>query len=804
MSGASSPHSGLTRRSFLKASGAAAGTFGLVGAAGMLTADEWLAPLQAHAEPKEHVAYLCHQFHCLSGCCLKCTARDGRLVLIEPNDAVDKDDRRICLRGISEVQHVYSIDRIQTPLRRVGERGEGVFEAITWDEAITTIADAVKEAQEKYGESAFFFRKSTEASVAHGFEFLPALLHADTGSKWGLDRGQANGFDPGVGAFAFLPSNSMAEWSKASTIINLGNNLLESGITWSKALFEAKEAGATVITIDPRFSPTASKSHQWIPVKPGADAALVLGMIQCIIDRAWYDEEFMVANTSMPFLVDEKTGVVLGKTEEIVDEVTGEATEVKVPLVWNAATAATAYCDEEGIAPALEGSHTVDGIQATTEFDLLKKQMAPYTLAWASETTGLDEEVIEGLADRYANGGPAIINFGLGGPDKYTNADILGHALAVVTALTGNYGKEGTGTGFYGAGGAFHAGEMKAWSLPEEFVPGDTGLAMYDMPYTDNNVHVALTFGDAFTLEAADANRMLEWVKGLDFFAICDIYHSSAVDYADIVLPACTKFESEEDVTVVRDSKNYIALGQKVIDPLFESKSDLQIERLLAKEWGYEGYLPETYEELARHMLSEVSDNMEGITFEALQNNQGVMRLVGSEEQLAGHREQIYATPTTKMELYYEDLLEEGQAFPHYENPNEAYDENAAKEQYPLVFMQGKTRFRIHAYYSASSWLQEYYGPHIDMSSEDAAARGIADGDDVEVFNGRGSFVCRAVVNAGIQQGTLFMAETTYNHYYKEGFLQNVTNAHRQERAYKLTFGPQIPYNDTLVEVKKA
>ncbi len=136
MSGTSSPHSGLTRRSFLKATGAAAGALGLAGAAGMVTADNWLAPTQAHAEAGERVAHLCHQFHCLTGCNLKCTIRDERVALIEPSDLVDESHSTICLRGINEVAHIYSSDRLQTPLRRVGERGEGKFEQISWDEAI--------------------------------------------------------------------------------------------------------------------------------------------------------------------------------------------------------------------------------------------------------------------------------------------------------------------------------------------------------------------------------------------------------------------------------------------------------------------------------------------------------------------------------------------------------------------------------------------------------------------------------------------------------------------------------------------
>ncbi len=794
----------LSRRSFLKGAGAAAGALGLAGAAGMTTAQDWLAPAKAHAEGEERVAYLCHQFHCLSACCLKCTVRDGRLALIEPNDALREEDQRICLRGINEIQHVYAADRIQTPLRRVGERGEGKFEAITWDEAIKAVADAIKESQAKYGDNSFFFRKSTEASSAHGSGYLAALLHAETGGNWGLDRGQANGLDAGCGVGAFrATNNALAEWPLASTIIFLGFNPLESSIAWTKAFFDAKDAGAKIITVDTRFSPTASKSHQWVSVKPGTDAALVIGMVRAIMDEGWYDEEFMKAHTGYPFLVDQATGEVYGVMRDVTDEKTGKVSQKKAPYIWDVATGTARLFDEEGVDPALEGTWEVDGRTLVTEFSALREAYEPYTLEWASEVSSVDPAVIRGLADDYANRGPAFLCFGLGGPDKYTNADVLGHALVLVTALTGNTGKKGCGTGWYGGGGAFHAtSALQSWKLPEEFKASKSQMPMYDMPYNDNNVHVALTFGDAFTLEAADANSMLEWVKGLDFFAICDIYHSSAVDYADIVLPACSKFECDEEVTDLRDAKGYLSLGQKCIDPLFESKTDLEIERLIAAQWGYDQYLPKSHEEYARHRLSKAKGNIEGFTIEKFQANQGVLRYLDSDEPVRSTLK--FATDTGRMEPYYEKQIKFGQAFPTYETPNEAYEDNAKRQQYPLVFMQGKSRFRIHAYYSASAWFQEYFGPQVNISPVDAEARGIATGDAVRITNDRGTFVCTALVNNAIQPGTLFMAETTYNHYYPEGFLQNVTNSHRQERCYEMTYGPQIPYNDTLVEIEKA
>lgn len=809
MSGTSSPHSGLSRRSFLKASGAAAGALGLAAAAGMTTTDGWLSPAKAHAEAEERVAHLCHQFHCLTGCNLKCTIRDDRVAMVEPSDLVDEHHRTICLRGISEVQHIYAQDRIQTPLRRVGERGEGKFEQISWEEAIKTIADAIKEAQEKYGEESVFVRKSTEAGI--DFDFFGALIKVDSGGEWGLDRGQPNGTACAFGPFSYCPNRSIWEFTDASTIIELGHNPLESGIVWSRALMDAKEAGVHIVTVDPRFTGTASKSDEWLPVRPGTDAALIQGMIRVILDEGWYDEEFIKENTSLVHLVDRAAGKTYRSAETMCpNPAVVSLEEVGAPYVWDEAAGEPRLYSESGVQPALEGTWAIDGKEYSTEFTLMKEWLADYSLEWAAETCGISQETIAALADRYANNGPAIIDFGLGGPDKYTNADVLGHSTSILVAITGNYGKPGAGFGFYhgGLGADDPAATLNAWTLPEEYAYTTCGVAMYDMPYHENPIRVALTFGDAFTLQAASANDTLDWVKGLDFFAIVDIYHSSAVDYADIVLPACSKFECEEDVKALRASYGHVMLANGMVKPLFESKSDLQIERLLAAEWGLEHLLPETYEELARFMLDgveELDPNMKGITYEKLLESGGCLPVAGAgpDYRPDGGVDEI-PTPSGKIECYFEYLSDFGHQFPVYEDANEAYEANPLKEQYPLYFMQGKTRYRIHAYYTSNQWFQENFGPYVNISPEDAEARGLSTGDKVRVFNGRGEFKCGVHVNPSLQPGVLFMAETTYTRYYDEGFLQNVTNSARIERAYSLYFGPQIPYNDTLVQIEKA
>ena len=167
------------------------------------------------------------------------------------------------------------------------------------------------------------------------------------------------------------------------------------------------------------------------------------------------------------------------------------------------------------------------------------------------------------------------------------------------------------------------------------------------------------------------------------------------------MLPACTKFECEENVKQLRDSMGHVMLANGMVDPMFESKSDLQIERLLAAQWGLEDLLPESYEELARFMLdgaAELDPRMEGITYDALLEHGGVMALPETgDDYMPDGLAEGFLTPSTRIELYYEYLVDQGHELPVYEDANEAYESNPKKAQFPLYFTQGKSRYRIHA-----------------------------------------------------------------------------------------------------------
>lgn len=803
MSGTNSPQSGLTRRGFLKASGAAAGALGLVGGASMLSTDGWLAPIEAHAEPEEHVAYTYHHDACMGNCSLQCTVRDGRLSLIQPNDALDPQYATCCLKGISEIQHVYSIERLQTPLKRVGERGSGQFESISWDEAMKTVGEKLGEVREKYGNASVH----VACSGAPEFPLLVDVLGACTsGLGDGLDMGIMNGFDPAWGeVVGAAGTNEIRDWKNSKLLIITSTNVLESSMMQSSAFFDAKEAGCEIVVVDPHYSTTASKASRWIPIQPGTDAALFLGMVTVILEEKLYDEKFVKAHTTMPFLVSTKDGSLLRDHPEIMlDKGERESGDDNPYKVWDAASRTVKNYNDEGVDPALEGSFELDGTVYQPVFQLLLENQKQYGVVWAVEKTGIDEEVIESLARQYATCGKASLAVGYGGSDKYSNADIAGHAIVLLGALTGGIGSNGRSIGNFLGGSGYYA-DLAAWELPEDMVAAPSEMPSYRFRDQPNNTHAVISIGNTFQTYFANMNLTREWLNTVDFIVGIEVFNSDSVQYADIVLPACTRFECDEEIGGVKCAYNHLRLREKVIDPLFESKTDFQIQYEIAKSLGLEQALPKTAEEYVRFQIENSEDeSLQGVTLADLVDNQGVLPLPDIEEPRVGFAEQEYATPSGRLDLYYGDLVEFGQALPSWEENIEVFEGNPLKDTYPLQFIQARTRFHIHSQFCDAAWIKQYYEPYLEMNSIDMESRQLTDRDTVSVFNERGSFSCSVRLNESVRPGTARMYEGMWSKYMVSGNIQDVTNDVTIERGDSLLFGPVIPFNDTLVEVKKA
>lgn len=803
MTGQQGSQSGLTRRSFLKGTAAAAGAIGLAGAASMTSTDGWLAPATAHAAAEEHKACTFHYRHCQCNCHLKCTVRDGRLVHIEPNEWPNKRNETVCLKGISEIQHTYSKDRIQTPLKRVGERGEGKFTAISWDEALDTVANKIKEIQEKHGSEAICFQKAVDTLSTN----LNKLLKGQENPHRGIDIGLGNGFSPALAESGQqgAASNEITDWKNAKTIINVGCNSLETCMVTAKYFFDAKDAGAEIITLDPNFCTTAAKSSRWIPMVAGTDPALYLGMTSIILDNNWHNEPYLKANTSMPFLVKRSDGSLLRQSP--TDDIKQAGSENPFMVYDESLQAVVPY--NEATSPALEADINHNGEDYSSVFTLLKESQKQYTPEWAAETTGIDKDTLVEITDKYANHGPSILSFGFGGGEKFYNADVAGHAAVLLATLVGSFGTDEPG---WGAGAyvnayqkIFGAGKLADWPMPEECKASKAQKGIDDIREDGSNIKFVYAQNGAFQQVFGNQERTDDWARNLDFIVVQDIWHTPTVNYADIVLPACSHFELDEPTGFVRALRGHVLLQEKVLDPLFESKTDFWIEKELAKRLGYEDAMPQSQEELARYQLDNSKDKaVQGITLDDLIANNGVVALKDQPEIARSYSGQKYKTTSGKIDLYYENMVKHGQALPQWEAPNEAYAGNPLADKYPINLTQRRSKYFIHQNFMDGTWVRQYYEPTVEINVNDGEVRGLATGDMVKVKNDRGEFSCKCVLTQAVRPGNAVIVEGIWDKYMNSGRMQDVTNDAVNPRGKDLAKGRVTPFNDTLVEIEKA
>ena len=297
-----------------------------------------------------------------------------------------------------------------------------------------------------------------------------------------------------------------------------------------------------------------------------------------------------------------------------------------------------------------------------------------------------------------------------------------------------------------------------------------------------------------------------QWVRGLDLVVSMDPYFTEGAKWSDYVLPLTTRFENDSDCGNVKVGYNQIVMQQKVIDPLFEAKTDLWVEREIARRMGIaEDVLPKDGVELSKTVLSTAEDPyISSLTVEKLEQAGGVWPLENAREVRREYTDYEFDTVSGRMDVYYDSLASFGQALPVWEPCNEIAADNPLREKYPLQLANVRSRFRIHNQFNDAKWIQQYFEPTVELSPSEAQKRGIADGDIVEVFNDRGSFQVRAVSNESIRPGSIRLAEGSTADYMVRGNMQSVTNDAMNERGYGLLQGPVIPFSDTLVEVREA
>jgi len=714
-------------------------------------------------------------------CGIMAHLKDGRITKVTPADFPDSFDRGCCTTGLATPQWIYHKDRLRYPLKRIGKRGEGKWERVSWEEAMDGIADKLKELIQRYGPSSIVWNADPSA-VGNmkwaGYSRVASL----TNSTW-LDIvgfGDSAGLCGNLATFGALGGRYLVPNKDPKFSFVWGINPANTSWRTMRTIMRDKENGCKLVCIDPRYSRTASRCDEHISIRPGTDGALALAMIHVIIEQGLEDKLFITDHTVGPLLVRDDNGMFLRESDLIKD---GKADRF---MVFDKA-AGKAQPDDMAQIPALSGSYTIDGIACKPAFVLLADMTKLYTPEKASEITDIPAETIQRLAVDYATKKPAAIRLGLGSQRSFYG-DLSWRAINTLAALTGN----------------INLNELSRFVLnsPAVMMPGEKYYHLPIMKLDD-----AITKGDPFPVKALwiasenfinqmpDMNRIVnDLLPCLELIVVVDLAMTVTAKYADYVLPEASFYEYVDLLDSYPVYTPYLQLQQKVIEPLYESKSDFQIAAELGRRMGFSEYFNKTEEQYVEEFLASDHPSMEGVNLEKLKK--GPLKAKPTEKI------QELKTPTGRIEFYVERLKSFGQQLPVYIEPIESARSEKAKI-YPLSFITSHPKYRkSSAMGNVEALTKHDPEPFLYINPKDAEPRKIIDGDVVRVFNDRGKVKLKAKLNPNVKPGVVDIQQGWWPEHYMEGHHNQLTHGIINP-AQAAIFQPNAALFDVLVEVKK-
>ncbi|ELY4218612.1 molybdopterin-dependent oxidoreductase [Cronobacter sakazakii] len=722
---------------------------------------------QAISAPDERVVWSACTVNCGSRCPLRMHVVNGEIRYVETDNTGGDDydglhQVRACLRGRSMRRRVYNPDRLKYPMKRVGKRGEGKFVRISWDEALDTIAQGMKRIISDYGNEAIYLNYGTGTlggtmtrSWPPGKTLLARLMNCCGGylNHYG-DYSSAQiaaGLSYTYGGWA--DGNSPSDIENSKLVVLFGNNPGETrmsggGVTYYLEQARAKSQ-ARMIVIDPRYTDTAAgREDEWIPIRPGTDAALASAIAWVLITENYVDQPFL-------------DNYCVGYDEKTLPPGAPANGHYKAYILG-------------------------DGPDSTAK-----------TPAWAAPITGIPEARIIKLAREIGEAKPAFIAQGWG-PQRHSNGELACRAIAMLPILTGNVGIHGGNSG----------AREGSFSLPFERMPTlqnpvETSISMFtwtdaiergpSMTATADGVRgkekldvpIKMIWnyaGNCLINQHSQINRtheVLQDDKKCELIVVIDCHMTASARYADILLPDCTASE-QMDFALDASCGNmaYVIFADQAIAPRFECRTIYDITSALAVRMGVgdtftegrtqEGWLRHLYAQ-SRRAIPELPD------FDTFRQ-QGIFKLrdpQGHHVAYQAFRENPAAnpldTPSGKIEIYSSALadiaahwqLPEGDVIhplPVY-SPGFEQVSDPLRAQYPLQLTGFHYKSRTHSTYGNVDVLQAACRQQVWINPQDAQARGINDGDLVRVWNARGEARIEAKVTPRIMPGVVALGE---------------------------------------------
>ncbi len=687
----------------------------------------------------ESTVFNCCPRNCYDTCSIKTVVEDGVIKYVKGNENNTYTAGKLCTKGYSYPRRVYSPDRIKYPMKQNG-KGTGDWERISWDAAYEMIAKKIIEIQDKYGNTLPMCLNKYSGNfnvLSYGVEGMMSSFGHHTIAQ-GTPCWPA-GIDAQTYDMGTLLNADPENFDKSKLIILWGVNPAWTSVHSMNIIQTARENGCKVIVIDPIITDSASKADEYIEIKTSADGALALGMCKYILDNNLQDNTWMEENS-------------VGY-QEFIDYVNTEV-----------------------------------------------------TVEWASEKTGISVETIERLAKEYATMDPASIWIGYG-MQRHINGGMSVRAIDALVALCGNINVVGGGANY---------GQLDSWkfnynAMVEPGTREDNVEANRYVNINDFGADVLSLREDAHPIEMLwiacrnpmsqdpEAGVVKQAFESVDFVVTVDQFFTKSVEMSDLVLPCTTIFETWG---LHASYWHYWINGnQPAIDPLYESKSDIEIAMGISKKinelkpGSCTFPTDRTVEEWVSKELTD--DAIKAFGFNKWSDifEKGTAKVQGYDSAWTDGN---FRTPSGK----YEFLSETAKSMGHTDIPR--YLEALQPEnEFKIRLLTPHWKYSIHSQFQNLDWFMNINDePFVEMHSELASEKGIVDGDLVNLRSVMGEIQIKAKITNNVPKNEVVIYETWLK--------DNDFNVNDLVEAIPADMGAYamgqdgISFHDTFVDITKA
>ncbi|MFH1480300.1 MAG: molybdopterin-dependent oxidoreductase [Pseudomonadota bacterium] len=627
---------------------------------------------------------------CHGGCGVVVYTKGDKAMKIGGNPDCPINHGTLCSKGIGSIQLAYHPDRLTYPVKRVGQKGAGKWERISWDAALDTISERILHYKARYGAESIVMGYGTgreNEAVIYRFANLLGTPNVLTAGHFCYGPRIATGI-------ITCGSNPIVDYENHPKCIMVwGNNIVISnpdeykGEPFSRSL----DRGAKLIVVDPRFTRLAARADIWLPIRPGTDTALALGMLHVIVNEGLYDEEFVenYVHGWKPF-VERVNEYPLGKVEEITwvskekirEAARLYATTKPAGIQWGVAIEQQVNCaDNDRVLMALMG--------------------------------------ITGNID--VPGGQVLFK-----PPKIRNASQFGaHKLLP----KGQFEKRLGGHRFRLAGNFAIINPKCVWDAILE-----------EKPYP---VKMLFFISSNPLMTRANAREVYRALQKVEFMVVSDFFLTPTAELADIVLPAATWLEMDY-IADFWKRHGYIFPRRKVIQ-VGECRSDHEMLNDMACRVGQGKHWWDTFEGALDYILEPM-----GITWQEFKK----MDFIRGDVAYQKHKDKGFSTPTRKFEIYSTLLEKWGyDPLPAFREPPESpYSTPELYKDYPYILITGR---RLPGFFHSENrqvpWMRELHRePVVEIHPETAKAEGIEEGEWVVIESPRGKVRQRAKLFAGM------------------------------------------------------